>query len=80
MNELESLKSLKEQVRKVLAMYTQTRNNDVDLTLAVWVTFYSNHLIYDEEKKVWQAPLREIRRLPREDNIKRVRAIIQNEE
>ncbi len=74
-----NLRTLKGQVEAMLHSQEETRNNDITLTLAIWQKFYP-HLIRKGstgEPGVW---LRDIFKLPREDNVKRVRAKFQNEE
>ncbi len=57
--------TLKKQVEAVLKEYPETRNSDITLTTKIWQRFYG---IGDtvELKKLYD--------LPREDNIKRIRA------
>ncbi len=74
--EYAQIKNLKGQVDKTLRDYPVTRNSDITLMLFIWKLYYPQLLI-DDGKSV---NLKEIYRLPREDNIKRVRAKIQNEE
>jgi hypothetical protein len=75
------LRTLKKQVELALDNFPGTRNSDVELTLKVWEAFYP--------EKIWQFEVAKGRKfiemkslfdLPREDNIKRIRAKIQNEE
>ena len=57
--------TLKKQVEKILKNHPETRNSDITLMIAVWQNFYNigpsirTDQLYD---------------LPREDNIKRIRA------
>lgn len=66
-----SIKTLKKQVELVLQKDTKTRNSDIALTIELWREFYG---IRDEIK------VSQLYDLPREDNIKRIRAKFQNEE
>jgi|TARA_R100001530_G_scaffold116143_1_gene83171 hypothetical protein len=65
------LKALTKQVYDVLRDYPETRNSDIELTLRVWREF---HGVQDQ---IDPALLFD---LPREDNVKRIRARIQNED
>ena len=56
---------IKEKVKKVLMEYPETRNSDIALTIQVWRMFYG----VDDVVNVKQ-----LYDLPREDNIKRIRA------
>ena len=70
--------SVKSQVELILEIYPETRNSDIFLTVAVWKKFYGKlvHYNLDEEKHfIYCADLLE---LPSQDNIKRIRANIQN--
>ncbi|HDZ60979.1 MAG TPA: hypothetical protein ENH46_04705 [Candidatus Pacearchaeota archaeon] len=62
---------LKNQIEKVLEDYSETRNSDIALTIKIWQEF---HGIEDTIQ------LTQLYDLPREDNIKRYRATIQNTE
>lgn len=81
--------TLKHKVAHVLEHYPETRNDDIDLTLTIWRTFYRGALrtpdggnasrygvSADEELSV---PLSAIKDLPREDHVKRIRAAFQND-
>jgi len=64
------LKKLKDQVEYCLREIPETRNSDITLTLAVWKEFHGV-TGYINVGKLYD--------LPREDNVKRVRAKFQNE-
>lgn len=68
---------LKEQVKFVLQEYPETRNSDITLMLKIWEIYYPQYIKKGAsgELGVW---LKDLYELPREDNIKRVRAIFQN--
>ena len=66
--------TLKNQVERVLQKYPETRNSDITLTIQIWKEFYPTRVM---DGKVSLADLYD---LPREDNVKRVRAKFQNEE
>lgn len=72
--------TLKKQVLKVLEGYPKTRDSDVRLMLVLWQMFYASRVHLDEKSSQKFVYLKDIMDLPREDNIKRVRAIIQNVE
>lgn len=63
--------TLKQQVENLLRDTPQTRNDDVLLTLFVWQRYYGVEQTID---------VQDLFKLPREDNIKRIRATIQNDE
>ena len=70
--------NLKEKVEYCLKKYPTTRNDDVALTIDVWWEYHREYL-----KKIdgeYYVKCKDLKNLPREDNVKRVRAIIQNKE
>jgi hypothetical protein len=77
---------IKNNVEKILAVNLKARDDDAYLTVMYWVT-YSPHVIREDMANLTQdgkpkkfVYLRDILELPREDSIRRVRAVIQNEE
>ena len=72
-------KNLKNQVLQILEKYPKARNSDQWLTIKIWCDFYPTRIIREEGKEP-MIKLSDIMELPREDNVKRVRAIIQNED
>lgn len=70
------LKTLEHKVLATLASDKQSRNSDIRLTQAIWWRYYREHLTVVDNK--WYVKLESMYELPREDNIKRVRARIQN--
>lgn len=80
--------TLKQMTRAVLAegldedlSYENPRNSDVSLMLQIWTVFYAKYLHISESGEIGLAVnVENLYRLPREDNIKRYRAIIQNQE
>lgn len=68
----EQIKNLKDKVKYCLEKYPKTRESDVRLTNCVWFTFYKKDLI--EIKGKLYVGLLALYDLPREDNIKRIRA------
>ena len=69
---------LKTRVLKVLEEQPATRNSDIALTLAIWRKYYDG-IIITAPSGVQGVKLEDLFRLPREDNVKRVRAHIQND-
>lgn len=74
-----NITKLKNKVLYCLEHFEQTRNSDIELTIKIWETFHKQDLKQDAlgNKVIYITKLFE---LPREDNIKRIRAKIQNEE
>lgn len=72
-----SKKTLDNQVRYCLDKYPETRNSDITLTMHIWKEFYQEKLTVVDG--VLAIRLRDLFDLPREDNVKRVRAHIQND-
>lgn len=72
------IRGLKKKVGYILEVMPDTRNSDVALTIAIWKTYYPKYIKKGStgEEGVW---LKDIFELPREDNIKRIRAHYQNE-
>lgn len=70
---------LKEKVLVVLASYPETRNSDIALTIAIWRRYYPQAIV-TSASGVEGVRLKDLYDLPREDNVKRVRAQIQNVE
>jgi len=69
--EYEKIKNLKGKIEYCLRNYPETRNSDITLTIKIWQTFYG---ISDF------VSLKDLYNLPREDNVKRIRAKIQNDQ
>lgn len=70
---------LRAMVESVLHNHENARNSDQWLTIKIWTTFFPSRIIQDESRGQ-MIRLTDIMELPREDNVKRVRAIIQNVE
>jgi hypothetical protein len=68
------MKTLQRQVETILATYPETRNSDIQLMIQLWMNYYPQLL---NGRYVFLDNLFD---LPREDNIKRIRAKIQNEQ
>ena len=63
------LTALKDQVEYTLETYPKTRDSDKLLTWDIWITFYDATMYINKDQFM---------NLPSEDNIKRIRAHIQN--
>ena len=63
---------LEQQIRQVLAIDDQSRNDDKRLTQVVWYKFYRQY-ITDFHGTLYVS-LNSIKELPSQDNIKRIRA------
>ena len=65
-------------VEEVMTDIPETRNSDIKLTLEIWKRFYPKYI--KDLDGVEVVPLSSLYTLPREDNVKRLRAFIQNTE
>lgn len=74
------IKNLKEKVEKMLRLYPETRNSDIELTIRIWKEYFPTKLITREKDGKIYVAVSDLFELPREDNVKRLRAKIQNEE
>ena len=77
------IRKLREKVLAVLEAVPESRNSDQYLTLCIWNRYYPGLLTEVElptGQKAKAVLLRNVMELPREDNVKRIRAKIQNEE
>lgn len=68
---------LKDKVIYCLKNYPHTRNDDVSLTLTIWWKFYNNSI--EKIGESYYVKCIDLKQLPREDNVKRIRAKLQNE-
>lgn len=66
------MKNLKTQVIHCLEHYPDARNSDIRLLIYIWKLFYPEYVFGDK------VALENLYDLPREDNVKRIRASIQN--
>ena len=76
------MKTLKDKVRYCLEKYSDSRNSDITLTLWIWREFYYDSIIksgeaIEQNGRMYISP-KLLFILPREDNIKRIRAYFQN--
>lgn len=69
--------TLADKVLRCLQKYPDTRNSDMLLTRAVWFEFYPS-LGFQHNGKLSHYD-EDLMKLPREDNVKRIRAKIQND-
>ncbi len=71
---------LKNQVYHILSHFPESRNSDIRLTIELWKHYYPNYIIanqtYGQDNPL--IAIKDLFELPREDNIKRIRATIQN--
>lgn len=75
---MEHLKTLKSQVEYVLQKYPEARKNDTDLTWVIWVLFFPK-LVSKNESWEFVVRLKDLKKLPKEDNVKRIRCVFQND-
>lgn len=72
------LSTLKREVELVLRDQPETRNSDIALTIAIWERFYTEKIRTSSTGNKGVL-LRDLYTLPREDNVKRIRAIFNAE-
>jgi hypothetical protein len=72
------MKNLKDKILYCLKNNEKTRNSDIYLTIAIWATFYKQDLLIKDNKIF--VDVEKLFNLPREDSVKRIRSVIQNEE
>lgn len=68
------IRTLDSQVREILKDNSYTRNNDIDLWIKVLEVYYFDYVSFGSVK------LEDLHKLPREDHVKRIRAVVQNDE
>jgi hypothetical protein len=71
---------LRDMVETVLKDNEETRNSDIKLTIAIWIKYYPDYVLDTSQGDKSGIFLDALFILPREDNVKRIRAKIQNEE
>jgi hypothetical protein len=71
--------TLKNKVAERLKSCNKCREDDAHLTMHIWVTYHPSKVRLDEDRHYY-VYLSDIYSLPREDHVKRVRAVIQNVE
>lgn len=72
-------KYLKDKVEVILRKIPHTRDSDIRLMIEIWLMYYPS-MIHETASKNKVVFLKDIIDLPREDDIKRYRAMIQNGE
>ena len=72
------MQKLSKKVEYILDKYPETRNSDILLTILIWTIFHRSKLKIIENDLC--VPVNALYDLPREDNVKRIRAKLQNEE
>ena len=65
---------LKKEVEHCLQHFPETRNSDIELTIRIWETFYPEKLFEAPHNGNTSVEVRSLFDLPREDNVKRIRA------
>ena len=70
---------LKHQIEIILKDYPKSRDSDITLMIELWKVFYKDH-IKKTSNGDFGIYLPSLYHLPREDSVKRIRAIIQNVE
>jgi len=71
------IKDLKNKVETILRDFPETRNSDITLMIELWKKYYPKY-IKENKEGGFGVYLQDLYELPREDGIKRVRAMIQN--
>ena len=75
---MQDIKKLKTKVYLMLEQYPKTRNSDTSLTNVIWLTYYKEYIkIVDGEAYI---NIKDLYKLPTQDDIKRIRAEIQNKQ
>ena len=71
---------LRDMIEDRLEFVEATRNSDITLTIEIWRKYYSDSVLDTSRGEKTGIFIESLYSLPREDNIKRIRAKIQNEE
>lgn len=66
--------TLKQQIENILRDDPRTRNSDIALTIEVWKRYYREKIGFLDRPAVPAIALESLYDLPREDNVKRIRA------
>ena len=69
-----------QKIEMLLKFDQKTRNDDIDLTLAIWRRWYGTYIKTSTVDGREYVALEDVPKLPREDHVKRIRARIQNVE
>jgi len=70
--------NLKNAIMELLETNPETRNSDQYLTLCIWNRYFPD-LLFKNDKGEPSTTLKNIMKLPREDSVKRIRCLINNE-
>jgi hypothetical protein len=73
------MKKLKDKILYCLERHPDTRNSDIKLTSAIWYEYYREKLVTSPNGKL-AVELVSLYELPNQDDVKRIRAKIQNKE
>ena len=66
-------------VESCLRRFPKTRNSDIELTIRIWKEYFPQRIVTRQADERDYVAVRDLFDLPREDNVKRIRAKIQNE-
>lgn len=80
MAEYRRIKELRGQVLAVLRDMPHTRNSDTDLMVEIWRRFYPDYLLRSQRDGMQYVSVEKLGWLPSQDDVKRLRAAIQNED
>ncbi len=73
------MRTLKDKILTCLREQPATRNSDTSLTNYLWLNFYKERL-FQNESGDWCVKIKYLYDLPTQDDVKRIRAKIQNQE
>jgi len=76
---MSALKTLKAQVEQMLINYPEARDSDITLMILLWRQYFPSQIFRFQNGTEYVA-VNSLYDLPREDNIKRIRAKFQNDE
>lgn len=65
---------MKKQVESCLKRFPETRNSDIELTIKVWKEYFPQRIVTRQADGKDYVEVRSLFDLPREDNVKRIRA------
>jgi hypothetical protein len=75
---LHFLRILQNKVEHILKNFPETRDSDIKLTNLIWWKFYEDYLFEDKNGDI-AIRLLDIYAVPKQDNVKRIRAKLQNQ-
>lgn len=76
---MKRLDNLKSKILTCLSDYPDSRNSDILLTTLLWTRFYSKFLVKLDDGSI-AIRLKNLEDVPSQDDIRRIRAMIQNTE